>query len=88
MNVDLEDIDFLHGLRFSYTKIAVILEVSRATLYRKLEEEGLNSGSFYTDISDADLDQEVVDIKHHHPNDGERSVIGHLATRGIIVPRT
>ncbi len=87
LSVDIEDIEFLRGLRFSYTKIAAILGVSRATLYRKLEEEGVNPSSLYAEISDTDLDQEIVDIKRHQPNDGERLVIGHLATRGIIVPR-
>lgn len=87
VNVDIEDIEFLRGLRFSYTNIATILGISRSTLYRKLDEEGISRYSKYSDISDHELDREMIEIKLDHPNDGERMVIGHLATRGIIVPR-
>ena len=85
--VDLEDIEFLSGLRFSYVDIAKILGVSRSTLYRRLEEEGISQHSKYSDISDNDLDREISEIKLDHPNDGERLLIGHLAARGIIVQR-
>ena len=88
VNVDIEDIEFLRGLRFPYTEIAGILGISRATLYRRLDEEGIDRDSKYTDITDGDLDREIVEIKLEHPNDGERLLIGHLASRGIIVPRT
>ena len=87
MSVDIEDIEFLRSLRFSFVKISQILGLSRATLYRRMEEEGVTRISKYSDISDADLDREVIDIKAQHPNDGERLLIGHLATRGVIVPR-
>ena len=85
IGVDLEDIEFLSGLRFSYTDIAKILGVSRSTFYRRLEEEGISQYSKYSDISDNDLDREICEIKLDHPNDGERLLIGHLAARGIIV---
>ena len=87
MSVDIEDIEFLGQLRFSYTEIAKILEISRSTLYRRLEEEGISRYSKYSDITDNDLDTEITEIKLDHPNDGERLLIGHLAARGIIVPR-
>ena len=56
-------------------------------MYRRLHEEGINHDSKYTDITDRDLDREVVEIKLEHPNDGERLLIGHLASQGVIVPR-
>lgn len=87
LSVDVEDIEFLRSLRFKYVEIAKILGVSRATLYRRIDEEGLSECTF-TDISDRNLDQVVIDIKQQHPNDGERLLIGHLATRKIVVPRT
>lgn len=87
VNVDIEDIEFLLSLRFSYTKIATLLGISRSTLYRRLEEEGLSRYSKYSDITDYELDREMIEIKQDYPNDGERMLIGHLATRGIIVPR-
>ena len=67
LRVDLEDIEFLLGLRFSYTQIANILGVSQATLYRRLEEEGVSHDSKYTSITDIDLDRELVKIKLEHP---------------------
>ena len=63
IGVDLEDIEFLSGLRFSYTDIAKILGVSHSTLYRRLEEEGITQYSKYSDISDNDLDKEICEIK-------------------------
>ena len=41
----------------------------------------------YTNLSDRDLDATVEAIKKHHPNDGEVLMAGHLASRGIFVPR-
>ena len=88
INVSLDYVEFLRSLRFSFTQIAALLGISRATLYRRLGEGGVNHLSTYTDISDADLDAEVLQIKTNHPNDGERMMTGHLTQRGIIVPRS
>ena len=87
IEIDIQDIEFLRGLRFPFCKIAVILGISRSTLYRRLEEEGLSQDLTYTDISDRDLDSELAAIKSNHPNDGERLLSGHLSRQGIIVPR-
>ena len=59
--VDIEDIEFLRNLRFSYTDVAKILGVSRPTIYRKTEDEGV-SFKKYTEISDRILDGIVTDI--------------------------
>ena len=85
--MNLEEIEFLRSLRLPYTKIASFLGVSRSTIYRRLQENGISYESKYTDISDSDLDNVIVSIKRDHPNDGERLVIGHLAARSILVPR-
>lgn len=85
--VDLEDIQFLRGLRLPWVKIAQYLGISRSTLYRRMEEEGISQDSKYSDINDADLDRMVTEIKQNYPNDGERLLTGHLAARGIIIPR-
>lgn len=87
IEVAIEDIEFLRNLRFSWTRIAKILEISRSTLYRRLEDEGLARQLTFTNITDNDLDREVERIKRMHPNDGERLMIGHLTQRNIIVPR-
>ena len=85
--VDIQDIEFRRNLKFSYTDVAKILGVSRSTIYRKIEDEGV-SFKKYTEISDRILDRIVTDIKERHANDGERFVIGHLARQNIILPRT
>ena len=57
-------------------------------MYRCLEDEGIDLTSTYSDISNHDLDRMVESIKHRHPNDGERLMIGHLHHLGIVVQRS
>ncbi len=85
--LDVEDIEFLRTLMFSYTKIADILGVSRSTLYRKMKEEGV-SFDRYSPVSDQVLDNIVAEIKQSHPNDGEVLLTGHLRSQSIFLPRT
>ena len=85
--LNLEDVELLRRLHFTWCRIAEILGVSRSTLYRKIEEEGLSQDLTYTDITDAELDLQIQAIKKVHPNDGERLMIGHLRSNGIRVPR-
>ena len=88
VQVNMDEVELLRSLRFSFTDIAEVLDISRATLYRRLQEEGLSSDCTYSDISDNDLDDYLIKIKHNHPNDGERLLAGHLCQLGIIVPRS
>ena len=85
--IDIEEVELLRRLRFRWTKIAELLGVSHATLYRRLEEEGISPYLSYTNISDRDLDTTVERIKENHPNDGEVFMAGHLTSHGIFVPR-
>lgn len=80
-------IEYLRGLRFTFTDIAKMIGISRATVYRRLEDAGIDYTCTYSSITDAALDQVVQTIKQVHPNDGERLMAGHLASRGIIVQR-
>ena len=86
LDVDIEDIIALKALNYGWTKIALILGISRSTLYRRLNEEGISSDS-YTELTSAELDEVVIDIKRDHPNDGEVLVNGHLLRLGIRVTR-
>ncbi len=88
LEVSIEEIEYLRELHFSWTKISELIGISRSTLYRRLEEEGINRSSTYTNITDNALDRVVESIKQSHPNDGERLMIGHLHRLGITVPRT
>ena len=85
--INVEDIELLRSLRFSWTKIAQLLGVSRSTLYRRLEEEGISTSMTYTNIDNRQLDQLVLRIKLSHPYDGERLMAGHLTSQGVIIPR-
>ena len=84
----VEEIELLRSLRFSWTRIAALLEISRSTLYRRLEEEGISLSTTFSNISDMDLDRVIQTIKADHPNDGERLIIGHLTRQNLILPRT
>ena len=80
-------VEYLRGLKFSFTDIASIMGISRATLYRRLDDAGIDCTCSYSRVSDRELDDEVRRIKHDHPNDGERLMMGHLVSRGVIVQR-
>ena len=75
-------------MKFTWDKIASIIGVSRSTLYRRLEEEGISTCITYSSITDNALDDLIHGIKMQHPHDGERLMIGHLSRHGIRVPRT
>ena len=83
----MDDVEYLRSLRFTWIKIASVLGVSRASLYRRLEEEGVSCHIYYSTISDSQLDHLVKSIKQVHPNDGERMLIGHLARQNVIIQR-
>ena len=87
VEISIYDIEYLRGLRFTWTRIAEILGVSRSTLYRRLHEENIDHRCSYEDISDGELDCLVSTIKLSHPNDGERLMIGHLHRLGVVLPR-
>ena len=55
--LDMDEVELLRHLQFPWSKIAVVLGVCRSTLYRRLEEEGISRESFYSDISDNQLDK-------------------------------
>ena len=73
-------------MNYSWTKIASLLNISRATLYRRLQENYIPTNDF-TSISGATLDAIVHSIKCDHPNDGEVMMQGHLRRVGIRIKR-
>ena len=87
VEIDMDEVEYYRSLKFSWTKIARLLEVSRSTLYRRLDDEGVSRDTTFSDISDADLDDRIISIKQLYPNHGERMIIGHLLNTGIIVQR-
>ena len=55
--MSLDEVEYFRGLGFSWTKIAEMVGISRSTLYRFLEREGITSTGKYSDISSSDLDR-------------------------------
>ena len=85
LDVNIENVRDLRQLGFSWTKISKMLNVSRQTLYRRVEGTGLMG---YTDINDQELDCIIRTYKTTHPNDGEVMVIGHLHASQVLIPRS
>ena len=88
MDVQIDDILQLRRLNFKWTKIASILNISRFTLYRRLEEAGISQKD-YTELSDQQLDEVIQLIKRDHPNDGEvllQALMSSVAYKCLVVP--
>ena len=84
LDIQMDDIKALRRLNYKWKKIAEILGVSRATLYRRLKECGVSN---YTHLTNEQLDEIIRGIKQNHPNDGEILIQGHLRSRDIQIPR-
>ena len=66
-----------------------MLDISRATLYRRLKDVGISSND-RSHLSDVELDDLIRSLKKDHPNDdNDREVLiqGHLVRMKIRVPR-
>ena len=76
----------LHGAGYTLTDIACALQISRTTLWRRLQEAGitLNGNS---NISDTELDIIVRCYQESNPNCGKALLSGYLCSRGIFVQR-
>ena len=68
-------LEYLHSLSFTWTKIASLLGVSRMILYRRHQEYGLLDDSTRI-ISDPELRHKINEIKTILPNVGEKVIIG------------
>ena len=85
-DVSIDDIMELRGLNYKWSKIATILGISRATLYRRLEEGNVTPDD-HAPLSNDQLDEIISSIKKNHPNDGEVLMKGHLLRLGIRTTR-
>ena len=82
VEINIDDVEFLRSLKFSWERITDIIGVSRSTLMRRIHDEGVVIETF-SNISDEQLDHLVSRVKLQHPYDGERLMIGHLAREGV-----
>ena len=85
--MNIEDIMDLRALGYTWVKVSQLLQISRSTLYRRLEDHGISPDD-YSDITPLELDKVVKTVKQDHPNDGEVLLKGHLSRLGIKVRRS
>ena len=81
-----EQLDYLHSLSFSWTDIALLLGVSRMTLYRRRQEFGMLDEPG-RELTDTELRTRVSEIKNTLPGVGEKFILGRLKSMGYRVTR-
>ena len=84
-NIPQEQLRFLIEQGFTVLAIANILGVSSRSVERRLSENGLSCRSFYSTISDHDLDAIITSILTEFPKTGYKRMIGFLRARGVVV---
>lgn len=82
--VDQSQLRFLRSLRFGWEEIANIMGVSVKTLQRRAKEWNILT---FSSISNAELDEVVLERHHQFPQAGEAMFRGHLLALGINIPR-
>ena len=78
---------FLHRNDFNLSDMAHILNCSTRTVQRRLQELGLNRRQRYSNMSDSDLDDQVLAIQSRHANSGCRMIEGIFRSWGAFVQR-
>ena len=86
-HVPKEQIEGLGEIGFSWTKIAHLIGLSRATLYRRHDELQIGDQFSYTNITDSELDAVVQSIVEKSPNSGQVMMKGTLLGCGLRIQR-
>ena len=86
IRINIDYVELLHGAGYTLTNIACALQISRTTLWRRLQEAGITLNG-YSNISDAELDIIVRCYQESNPNCGQALLSGYLCSRGILVQR-
>lgn len=71
MEIDLEQVQFLREMHFSWPQVAAILGISHSTLYGRRVEAGIVDELRYSVITDEELKVAVEAIKEEFPDVGE-----------------
>ena len=76
---------YLIDLNFSISDLSKLLGVSKRTIARRQQELELKISNTYSNISDGELDQQVLSILQDLSKTGYRRMVGSLKARGIRV---
>ena len=74
--------------RFTVPQIFQLFAVSVSTIRRRMSELRLLVRSFYSTISDSDLDAIIMGIQELYPMCGNRQMQGHLLSRGYRIQQS
>ncbi|XP_076864538.1 uncharacterized protein LOC143516675 [Brachyhypopomus gauderio] len=88
INISADAIEgyLLFGMKIK--DIATVYGVSRSTIVRRMLENGLRVAALYSNISNAELDNLVLQLHQAHPQSGYRMMRALLQARGHMVQIT
>ncbi|KAK6183515.1 hypothetical protein SNE40_010985 [Patella caerulea] len=84
--IPVETLEYLLDNDFSVPQIAHLLSLSKRTIFRRMSEYDLSVRNLYSDITDEEIDTQVIKVLHQYPNIGYRSICSHLRASGLRVP--
>ena len=84
-NIPRSQLVYLVENYFTVPQIAGIIGVSVRTIFRRMEQYGISIRAQYAEITDDELDLMTRSIQSSFPMCGNRSMQGHLLSRGIRV---
>ena len=84
--LNLNMVEFLRGVGYTWNEISKALLVSCTTIWRKLSEANITLHK-YSDISDASLDEKVYQLQLRYPHCGQVLLRSMLQAQGTLVQR-
>jgi len=86
--IPVEQLLYLAEQGFTAVQMGEMIGTSTRTIQRRLAENNIRLGQRFSNLSDVELDNLVLNIISNFPNVGYRSVRGHLARSGHTVQET
>ncbi|RVE55409.1 hypothetical protein OJAV_G00236630 [Oryzias javanicus] len=76
----------LHG--FNVKEISELFGVTRQTIHRRMNDNGLRKSDVYSALTQEELDAVIGEIQQSHPHTGYRMMKSFLQARGLLVQTT